>query len=202
MLPARGKTNIAYDVNHGGSLEYVSLENLYSINYHLYITSDDEIKEGDWFYNTFNDHQPKIQQRKGNWRTCFNQHKIIATTDKFLTKEIIELEGIGGRIARHELFPQPSKAFIEKYCKRGGIDEAIVEYKEDNNPSLWGQDIGVATLIPKTNSRNEITIHPIKNSWTREEVESLLKSAWGNGYNNGQAGASTSRSLDWIKDNL
>ena len=34
-------------------------------------------------------------------------------------------------------------------------------------------------LRPKINSHNEITIHPIKDSWTREEVIELLN-AYGN----------------------
>lgn len=46
-----------------------------------YYVSNEKLKDGDWFYNTFNNNQPKIQQRKGNWKTCFNQHKIIATNN-------------------------------------------------------------------------------------------------------------------------
>jgi hypothetical protein len=59
-------------------------------NYNIHITSDEEIKEGDWFYNTFNDNQPKLQKRKGGWRTCFNQHKIILTTDQDLIKDGVQ----------------------------------------------------------------------------------------------------------------
>lgn len=59
-------------------------------NQHIYITSDEEIKEGDWFYNTFNDNQAKIQKRKGYWKTCFNQHKIILTTDQDLIKDGVQ----------------------------------------------------------------------------------------------------------------
>ena len=56
----------------------------------IYITSDEEIKDGDWFYNTFNDNQPKLQKRKGGWRTCFNQHKIILTTNPYLIKDGVQ----------------------------------------------------------------------------------------------------------------
>jgi hypothetical protein len=59
-------------------------------NQHIYITSDEEIKEGDWFYNTFNDNQAKIQKRKGHWKTCFNQRKIILTTDPDLIADGVQ----------------------------------------------------------------------------------------------------------------
>ena len=152
---------------------------------HLYITTDDEIKEGDWFYNGFNDNQPKIQQRKGRFRTCFNQHKIIATTDSKLTQtevcnytdEII-IEGL----------PSPSQAFVEKYCELGGIDEVDVELEtfidteafndllKDPYYKQFPEELPncVFNNRPKTNSNNEIAIHSIKNSWNREEVEALL----------------------------
>jgi hypothetical protein len=58
--------------------------------FNIYITSDEEIKDGYWFYNTFNDNQPKLQKRKGDWRTCFNQHKIILTTDQDLIKDGVQ----------------------------------------------------------------------------------------------------------------
>jgi hypothetical protein len=60
------------------------------IRQNIYITSDEQIKEGDWFCNTFNDNQPKLQKRKGDWRTCFNQHKIILTTDQDLIKDGVQ----------------------------------------------------------------------------------------------------------------
>ena len=47
---------------------------------HYIVVDNSEIKDGEWFYNTFNDNQAKIQQRKGNWKTCFNQHKITHST--------------------------------------------------------------------------------------------------------------------------
>lgn len=67
---------------------------------HLYITSDDEIKEGDWIYErNFNNETFIYQIYKRNDRLCFfrftnvpiyldrntnNAKKIIATTDKAL----------------------------------------------------------------------------------------------------------------------
>ena len=83
---------------------------------HLYFTTDEEIKEGNWFINT--NFQKIYQANSENSKNIieFGPHpeirKIIATTDP-------ELE-----------LPQPSQAFIKAYCEQGGIDEVDVEYVE------------------------------------------------------------------------
>ena len=76
---------------------------------HLYFTTDEEIKEGDWMMNLNGD---KIYQHFGNGGDFEQWNKIIATTDP-------ELE-----------LPQPSQAFIKAYCEQGGFDEVDVEYEE------------------------------------------------------------------------
>ena len=76
---------------------------------HLYFTTDEEIKEGDWMMNLNGD---TIYQHFGNGGDFEQWNKIIATTDP-------ELE-----------LPQPSQAFIKAYCEQGGIDEVDVEYVE------------------------------------------------------------------------
>mgnify|MGYP006104787947 FL=1 len=76
---------------------------------HLYFTTDEEIKEGDWVMNLNGD---TIYQHFGNGGDFEQWNKIIATTDP-------ELE-----------LPQPSQAFIKAYCNQGGIDEVDVEYVE------------------------------------------------------------------------
>ena len=83
---------------------------------HLYFTTDEEIKEGNWFINT--NFQKIYQANSENSKNIieFGPHpeirKIIATTDP-------ELE-----------LPQPSQAFIKAYCEQGGFDEVDVEYVE------------------------------------------------------------------------
>jgi len=98
---------------------------------------------------------------KGKWylKSDTGYREIIATTDPELN------------------LPQPSKAFIEKYCEVGGIDEVDVEYglfhdgnfKEDDETHAFK-----ATRKPRVNSHNEITIHPVKDSWTMEDLPDLL----------------------------
>lgn len=173
---------------------------------HLYITTDDEIKEDDWCIHTSHNkstviHVKHIEDKGKHIMTecgqnCWGDYckKIIATTDKSLTYwSDKEIDGFSGDIP----LPQPSKAFIEKYCKVGGIDEVLIEYGgtitefqnfcsnlgfsydsafgwyENSNP---GHRPNTSTLEEKFNnklkidSHNTITIHSIKDSWTREEL--------------------------------
>ena len=76
---------------------------------HLYFTTDEEIKEGDWVMNLNGD---TIYQHFGNGGDFEQWNKIIATTYPKLE------------------LPQPSQAFIKAYCEQGGIDEVDVEYVE------------------------------------------------------------------------
>jgi len=94
--------------------------------------------------------------------------------------------------------PQPSKVFIKKYVEAGGIDEVMVDYIEYSDSQTFH-------IIPKVNSHNEIIIHPIKDSYTREEVEELCKNAWQVGYNIGYHDETEPSHLtkeNWIKKNL
>lgn len=98
--------------------------------------------------------------------------------------------------------PQPSKAFIEKYCKLGGIDEVMIEYEERQEFESADDYTYGCGIEPKVNSHNEITIHPIKNSWNREEVEKLIINAFEAGYQsrkNESEGVFILDVDDWIK---
>lgn len=154
---------------------------------HLYITTDDEIKEGDWCID-LNDNNYLFQvtseflvDNKNNLKFI---KKIIATTDSSL----MYLSN-NGRIGYN--LPQPSQGFIEKYIKeynKGNIiTDIIVEYEEilkcyrcgktepncvNTSKNCIGSFGGFKQL--KISKDNTITIHSIKDSWSREEVESLL----------------------------
>jgi len=119
--------------------------------YHLYITTDDEIKEGDWFIdlrdNNLYSEDLYVAKTKSEIELANRiGKKIIATTDPELN------------------LPQPSKEFIEEYCRAGGIDEVDVEYglfhdgnfKDDDETHAFK-----AIRKPRVNSNNEITIHSI-----------------------------------------
>jgi len=139
---------------------------------HLYFVLDSKIKAGDWVLSGKELFKSKTNENEGLFK------KVIATTDKSL---MIPKQNRNLRQAIINL-PQPPQEFIEEYCRKGGIDKVIVEYVEYKTKRYQaGFDIGdrVPTGIfdLKVNSQNEITIHSIKNSWTREEVENIFISA-------------------------
>jgi len=159
---------------------------------HLYITTDDEIKEGDWYLLG-----KTVRKSKGNLGKPDEGKylKIIATTDPELivhvgqdyTGTVIRKDGMN-----YKKLPQPSKEFIEEYCKAGGIDEVDVEYElkptlsEGDDYYIGGEVRKVISVwkgtndswyvttpknhgwscpvqeYPKLTSNNEIIIHPIE----------------------------------------
>lgn len=158
---------------HSGSL--FDIEGGYCKPQHLYITSDDEIKEDDWFIvNNIIKKCVDIKSNKnitwvidelGNEDIIKFCKKIIATTDTSLN------------------LPQPSQQFIEKYIesynKSEIITDVLVEYEEINigpdlkqNLRYYPDNFELKLKInPKDNT---ITIKKLKDNWNREEIINLL----------------------------
>jgi hypothetical protein len=118
-----------------GKLYYYPQENWFTRStdtnpQHLYITTDEEIKEGDWYLATIFGHgteEVKPLQWSVGTKPCGEQpmgRKIIASTDPKLFKD-----GDAGIIdhAFKEGMLNIPQSFIEEYCKSGGIDEVLVE---------------------------------------------------------------------------
>jgi len=217
MLATNDDSHIIFtkdtSVNYEYGLDYYK-EVTNSSNYnkaepqHLYITSDEFIKEGDnVIYNNMlrkciNDSSiihivigdkfgtssayPCVERRE-----C---KKIIATTDKSLTSYLI---GNDLRIT-----PQPSQAFIEAYVKANsrGFDKVLVEIErilEDMYDTQHLQTVNDGEQYVKTcklisnkllidQNHNTITIHSVKPKvYTTEEVLELLEKyrifSWNNG---------------------
>jgi hypothetical protein len=83
----------------------------------LYFTVDEEIKEGDWFLYIKKDGTAMFPSKFNASKDTLkdgNDRKIIASTDPKLIAD-----GVA----------QPTQAFIEAYCKQGGIDRVLVEYE-------------------------------------------------------------------------
>jgi hypothetical protein len=108
----------------------------------IYITSDEKIKEGDWFYNTFNDNQPKLQKRKGDWRTCFNQHKIILTTDQDLIKDGVQAI---------------DDEFLEWFVKNPSCEEVELEVDLSKHNGQFQTKYGWKIIIPEEEPKEEQT---------------------------------------------
>ncbi len=173
---------------------------------HLYIISDEEVKEGDWFAISKN----KVVQCQnclgalGYTRDIDNafiyivskyHNKIIATTDTSLR------------------LPQLPQKFIELYCQKynegNPITEVMVEYEigecKCKDIELFGECINQFNTCIKSklkiNSDNTINIKPTKDSWTREEVIALCRSA----HLHGEQGALNLHNQvfkQWIEENL
>ena len=136
---------------------------------HLYFLSDDEIKEGDWYYNNlFNATSQLVKEGLVDDdvietlnKNCHN-NKIIASTDTSLG------------------LPQPSEEWIEYFISEWNagrrIDFVLVEYEEKIR-NKFGEIVDFyiykedkSTEVLKVNQDNTINIKPIKDSFSREEV--------------------------------
>ena len=131
---------------------------------HLYILSDEKIKEGDWCLNLDTNDIFKLGKYGVN-----NAKKIIATTDTSLGLPLIPESFI--------------KYYISEYNKGNIITDVEVEY-EDNGEEGWigddynGEPFWNEKLELKVNPDNTINIYPIKNSWNREEFEIAIRETW------------------------
>ena len=151
---------------------------------HLYILSDDEIKEGDWVFNTLHTneciHQIEPNKTSVEYHTERKQYnKIIATTNNTLHVITENADGLGNDL--HQPIPSIPQSFIDRYVseynKGNKIEEVMVEYEQvnQNDPMEYEHP------IPKLNPDNTINIKTIKDSWTREEVIELMSKSFDRG---------------------
>lgn len=215
MLPTNEADNAI--IQHYGTLEYHGnkyftqeyLKTQKKTSSHLYIISDDEIKEDDWFYDILNNSVHQFTKKLDkDFKPQFNWYKVIATTDKSLSlrcKTIVCKHGsmmsifhpCRKKCQNIKSLPQPSQSFIKKYCKLGGIVEVLVEYE-----SYHGIKTSIAEINTisgdgsknwkgigdnrdyklKTDSHNTITIKPVKEKmYSLTEVKALTKAAYDEG---------------------
>ncbi len=159
LLPTQQKAGFAFGKMPGGKLKLCSSMSALGIGtpYDLFILSDEEVKEGDWFiygkklYNRIKrsglDCTVKIEMLedlkhaeqfgyKDTWVEVYksNCKKIIATTDKQLT--ILGLTDRGFN-TYSGVVPEIPQSFIEKFVSeynKGNIykiTEVMVEYDEE-----------------------------------------------------------------------
>ncbi len=141
------------------------------IEQHLYFTTNEEIKPGDYVLwgnivtKAVVVEEKEVYVKYNALKTTRGLlRKIIATTDKSLTTLYTQDERqreVNG-VLQVKSLPQPSQAFIKEYCDKGGIDEVMVWYTDGGEDS--------APVI----TNNEITITPIKDSWTKGEISQIV----------------------------
>lgn len=172
MLPTEKVTQI-YIARTGG-LGYYNKPTTYTVpgqGQHLYILSDEEIKEGDWTYSF----------QLAIFKNAFGPLGSVIGSDKFIKEELGAKKVIASTDSSLEL-PRPSDSFIKKYCELGGIDEVRIEYED---VEVYTRDIPRHLLSPddrdiihkvKVAPDNTITIKKIKDNWNRTEVLDLIES--------------------------
>ena len=144
---------------------------------HLYFLSNEEIKEGNWYFDL---DTKKICQwtMSHSIPSGFEQRvkRIIATTNTSLKiKTFYEIEG-----DQEVSLPQPSKEFIQAFTKSYNegkpITKVLVEYDVITLNEDWSKRPVVVTneYKLKVNSSNEITIKKVKDSYTREELRPIF----------------------------
>jgi len=157
------ENNIPYIGLEDGKGGFCSMDNTQFIQQHLYILSDDEIKEGDWVYERVMNCIMQIG-KDVSLKRCQKSllvNKIIATTDQSLKLNCYQLLDF---ITQCSL-PKPSNEFIQEFCKKDGIDEVIVEYEEI---LPFNEKSGYK---PKVAPDNTILIYPVEDSCDRKELK-------------------------------
>ena len=197
MLPINsGICSIIKNVNGRGRQLYQATKNYYYTKayleveefeaYELYITSDDEIKEGDWYF----DGTDFIHKKSKHNNTLVDGNKqakkIIATTDTS-SINIRQMTFMDEATEWIYDIPQPSQQFIEKYIEEYNNGNIITDIEVEYSPSsitiqtYSEQQINdnLKALTLKINPKdNTITIKKLKDSWNREEVIEQMWSAY------------------------
>lgn len=170
-LSLRDKPLTTYQMNGNSQISYAQ---------HLYILSDEEIKEGDWRLvnvSIVKDKEEWIVTNKSGFKDI--QYKIIATTDTSLWEHDDTVPYPKTRPA----LPQPSSQFIQKFIEEYNagrpITKVMVEYENVQIYPQSGRDFQGNEIYEdrlKINLKdNTITIRKVKDTWNREEIISLIK---------------------------
>ncbi len=171
---------------------------------HLYILSNEEIKEGDWYFANNNIFRADDIFNEGNNPNIHKYPKIIATTNPELMDNNVLCNDIQ--------LPQIPQSFIEKYIseynKENKIKWVDVEYEEIvGDIQLAGRDReigGLHEINLKLRKDNTIIIHKIKDSYSKEEVQLLCEQSFALGCTTNQKELPTPRTIfrRWIEENL
>jgi len=179
-----------------------------AVSKHLYINSNEEIKEGDWFIdlkdNTIWQNKAKESMRKSIFPEC---KKIIATTNEYIGYTDIRVSPVKNFCN----YPQPSDSFIKKYIEeynKGNVITKVLVVYEIGKSYSGNSGLEVKQWL-KVDSNNCITIKKVEPElYTREEVKILLQKsllfAFKEGNNHIGSNLPFLRTTmdNWIKQNL
>jgi ligand-binding SRPBCC domain-containing protein len=175
-------------INNNPWIEQLRLAN--AETYHLYFTTDEEIKEGDWYISN---QAPRlcVEVRKGNkypyghrgidgemvydfhtWKT-----KIVATTNPDLWEKKIRMNAAMTDYNTRTVvdIPKIPTSFLEAYAQaEGKITEVMLEYDEIGEEIDEEENV---THIHRLKLRNNgtVIIHRVQQKlYTRDEVFDIL----------------------------
>ena len=118
-------------------------------NQHIYITNDEEIKEGDWFYCFQNNNVLKCFKKEGQLLNGYHTiyKKIILTTDQDLINCFCKCCGVQAI----------DDEFLEWYVKNPSCEEVEIELDYDNGLRIIdGKNLGYYSyIIPKEEPTEE-----------------------------------------------
>lgn len=174
--------------NRYGALSYLStgyvtqeyLKYIEATSHHLYITSNEEIKEGDRVIETENGNLiSQFNEQSLNQRSM-GCRKIIATTDPKLTNLIIQGESDyfngndGKTLNTNKLVSKISQQFIQDYCNKP-VDEVWIEVEPIEFGEVDGEMIYDWDFKLTINSNNEVIIHNVEEKmYSRGEMEEKI----------------------------
>ena len=182
MLPTMDKSHIGFLDNGKSRILYYQKEALAFREgwypQHLYFTTDEEIKEGDWYLGYLSRGWQLFQKTSATFKHKIAR-KIIASTDPKLTVKYdngVRDFGWETKSISYKKLAQPSQAFIKAYCEQGGIDEVDVEYELIWEETGWNKQ---SKHKLKVDSHNTITTHRIvEKMYSRENLENLMMQSY------------------------
>ena len=102
---------------------------------HLYVISDEDIKEGDWYIYEGRE----VNKAKNNLIPNSKFRKIIATTNKSLSSQSkYSKEELGGaEPIKYTKLPQLPQSLIKHYAEVGGVGDIELKYELVNEGDLY-----------------------------------------------------------------
>ena len=121
MLPIFKNGALSVRISSGVITPYTQdLDELYKPQ-HLYITSDEKKKVGDWIINKNGDTLMCVSEIGASGLPDWS--KVIASTDPKLTGNQPK------SILMQDFVSKVPQSFVKEYCEKGGIDKVMVEYE-------------------------------------------------------------------------
>lgn len=136
---------------------------------HLYLTTNDQINDCDWVYNTKSKKVIQYRIMVDTCETIFCK-KIIASTDFLMLPPKTEFS------SKMERVPNLDSSFIKSFSLYSDVETTLVEYEEydyepDGSQGYFEEGAYKYKIRPRVNKENIVTIQMPKKTWDRTEIE-------------------------------